>query len=891
MKDNSPVKKHHSRCSTLLTAVVFSLLLISGITSAATTGTISGFTSSDNGDILVGVSVMIEGTPYGSMTDTNGEYYIPRLSPGTYSVTARMIGMGSVTKEGVTVVSDQITRIDFILEESSSGSTVIQVTEQRNLILENVPSTIHVIDRDEIETMPVAGVLDIVQRQPGITAQGGEIHVRGGRSGEVAFLLDGVSMRSPVTNAFVSSIPLSALSEASIITGGLSARYGNVMSGVVNMVSKEGGSRYEGEFHVHHGDMSVFGYENESRNYSEPSENDNYRSDCVNCELAFGGPEPITSYLLPVIGIDLPGEVRFFGACEWMRSGYDLEDSRGNWENNWQNLVNGSGRLTWRPTGGTKIWFNGHYYYRQNGWDEWTWSLYDHSAYIDEEPYLARNPDYAIPIRFEEDYGFTTGFTQMVSERSFIDFKVSWNRFCQWQRIRAEEGEYLGEGFSPSDWMFFTAFEPRVTDSTGFYHSGIHPDIWLESSNYVTTARLDYTGKLNSIMELSTGLEASYYDLYDYSAYVENWLTTYASLWEAYPYSGSAYAELSSRFSGGLVLNTGFRFDYFEPNAEMVSLDDYSFYKVPVKYHVSPRIGMTNPISDRDVFFCTYGHYFQMPNMNQMYFGTDYNASETATIVGNPDLDAQRTISYEAGLRHRFTNRASMAVSGFYKDITGLVRTSSHYSDSFGDYFQYSNDESYGSVRGMEITFLRLPGDYLSGSINYTYSVARGKYSSSTSQYEYSAQGDTIPPSEDNYLDWDQRHVASAHFSYALSQGSGPLVYGIYPLEGIELAVDCTYGSGFPYSPPSGASDIPQVNTERYPWTMQTNVKLSRRIWVNPLEFRASITIYNMFNRSNLDRIYDVAYYQSTGEPGGIMNNPGAYSPARHFLLSLDIYF
>ncbi len=891
MYENRFENNFYCRRPVMFLPVIFCLLLICGITSAATTGTVAGFVSNSSGNVLVGASIMIEDTPFGSMTDANGEYYIPRLSPGTYTVTARMVGMGSVAKEGVTVVSDQITQIDFILEESTSGETVIHVSDQRSLILENVPSTIHVIDREEIETMPVAGVLDIVQRQPGITAQGGEIHVRGGRSGEIAFLLDGVSMRSPVTNAFVSSVPLSALSEASITTGGLSARYGNVMSGVVNLVTKEGGSKYEGEFHIRHGDMTVFGYENESRNYSEPSENDNYRSDCINCELAFGGPEPITSYLLPAIGIELPGEVRFFGACEWIRSGFNLEDSRGNWENNWQNLITGSGKITWRPTGGTRIWVNCHYYYRQNGWDEWAWSLYDHPVYIDEEPYLARNPDYAIPIRFEEDYGVTTGLTQMLGERSFIDIKVSWNRFCQWQRIRTEDGGYLGEGFSPSDWIFFSAIEPRVIDSTGFYHSGIHPDVWLESSNYVTTGKLDYTSKLNTIMELSTGLEANYYDLYDYSAYIENWLTTYASLWKAYPFSGSVYAEISSRFSGGFVFNTGLRFDYFEPNAEMISPDDYELHVVSAKYQFSPRIGMTNPVSDRDVFFCTYGHYFQMPNMNQMYFGTDYNVSETTTIVGNPDLDAQRTISYEAGLRHRFSNRASMAVSGFYKDITGLVRTSSHFDASFGDYFQYSNDESHGSVRGMEITFLRLPGDYLSGSINYTYSVAKGKYSSATSQYEYSTQGDTIPPTEDNYLDWDQQHVAAAHLNYAVPRGSGPLIYGIYPLEGMELSVDWTYGSGFPYSPPSGASDIPKVNTERYPWTMQTDVRLSRRFWFNPLEFRANITIYNLLNRSNLDRIFDTVYYQNTGDPGGIIRNPGAYSPARHFLLSLDIYF
>jgi outer membrane receptor protein involved in Fe transport len=879
------------RTCRFILSLISCLLLIAGAASASTTGTIAGFVTDSSGDVLIGASVVIEGTPFGSMTDSNGEYYIPRLSPGEYTVTARMVGMGSVTIEGVAVVSGQISRMDFSLEESTSGGTVIQVSDQRNLILENVPSTIHVIDRAEIETMPVAGVLDIVQRQPGISSQGGEIHVRGGRSGEVAFLLDGVSMRSPVTNAFVSGVPLSALSEASITTGGLSARYGNVMSGVVNMVTKEGGSEYEGEFHIRHGDMTVFGYENESRNYSEPSENDNYRSDCINCEMAFGGPEPITSYLLPAIGIRLPGEVRFFGACEWMRSGYNLEDSRGNWENNWQNLINGSGKITWRPSGRTRIWVNGHYYYRQNGWDEWTWSLYDHSAYINEEPYLAQNPDWAIPIRFEEDYGVTAGLTQMLSERSFIDFKVSWNRFCQWQRIRAEGGGYLGEGFSPSDWIFFSAIEPRVADSTGFYHSGIHPDVWLESNNYVTTAKLDYTGKLNTIMELSAGLEANYFDLYDYSAYVHDWLTTYASLWKAYPYSGSAYAEVSSRFSGGLVLNTGLRFDYFQPNTDILSSDDFEVHPASAKYQVSPRIGMTNPISDRDVIFCTYGHYFQMPNMNQMYFGTDYNASETATIVGNPDLDAQSTIGYEVGLRHRFSNRSSLAASGFYKDITGLVRTSSHYDESLGDYFQYSNDESHGSVRGMELTFLMLPGDNISGSINYTYSVAKGRYSSSTSQFEYSTQGDTIPPGEDNYLDWDQRHAASAHLNYSLPRGSGPRVYGIYPVEGMELAIDWSYGSGYPYSPPSGASQMPRVNTERYPFTMQTDVKLSRRFWVDPLEFRASLTVYNVFNRSNIDRIFDTAYYQSTGEPGGIMHNPGAYSPARHFLLSLDIYF
>ncbi len=876
--------------STFFLVAAVSLLLSSPV-AGATTGTIAGVVTDESGDPLIGATVRIQGTEFGSMTDANGEYYIPRLVPGSYDVTASMVGMGSVAKEGILVVSDQITRTDFVLEQSTSGTTVIQVTEQRNLILANVPSTIHVIDRDEIETMPVAGILDIIQRQPGITPMGGEIHVRGGRSGEVAFLLDGISMRSPITNAFVSSVPLSAISEATVTTGGLSARYGNVMSGVVNLVTKEGGDDYEGELHLGYGDMTVFGYERETRNYSEPSENDNFRSGCGNCELAFGGPEPITSYLLPALGVHVPGKVRFFGAVEWMRSGYDLEDSRGYWENNWQNLLSGSCKLTWRPTGSTKIWGSGHYYYRQNGIDEWQWSRYDHPAYIQGEVFLARNPDYALPIRFEEDYGYTAGLSQMIGDRSFMDLKLSWNRFCQWQRIRDPNGGYIGEEFTPSDWVYYTAFEPRVTDSSGFYHSGIHPDVWLESSNYVSSGRLEFTGKINSIMELSSGLEANYFDLYDYSAYVHDQLTTYSSLWKAYPWSGAAYAEVSSRFSGGLVLNTGLRFDYFQPNADVLVPGELNSRPATEKYQLSPRIGMTNPISDRDVFFCTYGHYFQMPNMNQLYFGTDHAATEAASIVGNPDLEAQHTSSYEAGVRHRFSDRSSIAISAFYKDITGLVRTSSHYDQSQGQFFQYTNDESHGSVRGLEVTVLRLPGDFLSGNVSYTYSVAKGRYSSATAQYEYSMVGDTIPPGEDNYLDWDQRHVASAHLNYAVPRSEGPRILGLRPFQGLELALDWTYGSGFPYSPSSGSSEIPRVNTERYPWTMQTDVKISRRFWIDPLELRANVTIYNLFNRTNLDRIFDTGYYMETGEPGGTQNNPGAYSPARHLFFSLDVYF
>ncbi|HRY60820.1 MAG TPA: carboxypeptidase regulatory-like domain-containing protein, partial [Candidatus Fermentibacter sp.] len=218
------------------------LLSIAGTTRAGTTGSLSGTVEDSDGNPLAGASVIVEGTGLGTMTDGEGTFHIYALDPGYYSVTARMVGMTAVSKEGVRIITDQSTRADFVLDVEAAGSTVIEVRDQRSLILETVPSTIYVIDRAEMDLMPVPDLLGIIDRQPGVVSSGGVLHVRGGRAGEVAFLLDGIPVVSPVDNSFSSLLPVSAVAEASIVTGGATAEYGNAMSGVVNMALPYSGS-------------------------------------------------------------------------------------------------------------------------------------------------------------------------------------------------------------------------------------------------------------------------------------------------------------------------------------------------------------------------------------------------------------------------------------------------------------------------------------------------------------------------------------------------------------------------------------------------------------------------------------------------------------------------
>ncbi|MBN1433283.1 TonB-dependent receptor [Candidatus Fermentibacterales bacterium] len=875
--------------STLLLRLAFVAipLVLAAVSEAGTTGALAGRVSGEDGEPLPGATIVIEGTPLGAFTDQNGEFFVYAVPPGTYSVSARMVGMTTVTKQGIRILTDQTTVESFELAVSPAGHTVIQVTDRRNLILENVPSTIHVLDLTELRLMPVPDILDVLGRQPGIVTRQGAMHVRGGRPGEVAFLLDGIPSRSPLDYSYASTVPLSALSQTSLTTGGIDAEYGNAMSGVVSMVTREGGRELEGELYVRGGDMTEFGYENIARNYSEPSENDSYRSNAIDVECALGGPEPITGLLLPALGAELPGEVTVFGSLRYMRSGRDLRDSRDNWENNWQNFFSGSLKITSRPSASTRLSLLGFYNYRQSGWDEWAWSRYDEPAYIEGEPYLGGDPDYALPIRFLETGGATGSLTRMLGDDVCLDFRLNQTRFCHWRRILDPDGGYFGEAYSPGDWATVFYPTPRVADSLGFYHSGVHPDVWLESRTTVSTGKTDITVRASQDLEIKGGLESRYYDVYDYSVYLESQGDCHVSLWRAYPSSHAAYVRSTWKLGSGMVLNAGIRFDLFLPNADSYDPDGGGWSTAEAKHQISPRFGVTHPVTERDVFFATYGHYFQMPNLNQLYFGTDYNISGLYSLVGNPDLEAERTVAYEAGVRHRISETTSIALSAFYKDITGLVRTGEHYSEGFEYYYVYENDNSHATVRGFELKLLGLPEGPLSGSASYCYTIARGRYSSPLEAWQYGAGGYLIEPTTDNYLDWDQRHAATVHATLSIPRGEGPSVLGCRPLEGTEVTLDWAYGSGFPFSPPPGESLVPDINTMRYPSTTQTDLGVARSFWIGPLTLRTGVTVYNLLDARNLDRIFDAGYYLEQGDPGGPAGNPGAWSPARHLALRL----
>ena len=104
--------------------------------------------------------------------------------------------------------------------------------------------------------MPVETFLGVLTTQAGVNqGAGGELHIRGGRSNEVGYYIDGVSVANPFfTNGLAVSISNKALEEMKVVSGAFNAEYGNAMSGIVNLQVKDGGKDYHGSVSYQTGD-------------------------------------------------------------------------------------------------------------------------------------------------------------------------------------------------------------------------------------------------------------------------------------------------------------------------------------------------------------------------------------------------------------------------------------------------------------------------------------------------------------------------------------------------------------------------------------------------------------------------------------------------------------
>ncbi len=224
----------------------FSMLLFCS-TAMAQTGKIRGrVTDKNTGEPLMGVNVLLKGGDdvYGAATDLEGNYYIINIPPGIYTLNVSMIGYAKVTVNEVEISINRTTNIPVTMQQSVIEGQEVVVEAQKIKIKKDQTSTVKNIGADQIETLPVESVDQVVAMQAGVVNG----HFRGGRKTEVSYMVDGMQVNESFGGESKTiEVDPDAVQDLEVITGIFNAEYGQAMSGVVNMVTKEGGNEFRGK--------------------------------------------------------------------------------------------------------------------------------------------------------------------------------------------------------------------------------------------------------------------------------------------------------------------------------------------------------------------------------------------------------------------------------------------------------------------------------------------------------------------------------------------------------------------------------------------------------------------------------------------------------------------
>ncbi|NLH61964.1 MAG: hypothetical protein GX452_11220, partial [Ignavibacteriales bacterium] len=368
----------------------------------------------------------------------------------------------------------------------------------------------------------------------------------------------------------------------------------------------------------------------------------------------------------------------------------------------------------------------------------------------------------------------------------------------------------------------------------------------------------------------------------------------YLNNYESDPFEASGYVQDKIELPN-LVINLGVRFDYLNANAEFRAnpLDPSTMIKVESRQQISPRIGIAHPISDRTKLHFAYGHFFQNPDFQFLFENQQYDLNVREPLFGQADLDAQRTIAYEVGIAHQFTDRIGMKVAAYYKDVTGLIGTRYSFPYFEGRYVGYTVyvNEDYANMRGLEINFDIRPDRYFSGGVTYTYSVAKGSASSETEQYPGTQESTQL-----YYLDFDKTHVFNSTFTFTIPQNEGPEIFGYKLFQNMDFSLIFKMSSGYPYTP--GGRDVGFVvrNSLRSPSNYAADLMIGKEFYfTNSIRLRLFAEIFNLTDHRNILYVYsdtgDPDFTQVGGYSDEYMRDPSNYGSPRIIRLGATFRF
>jgi outer membrane receptor protein involved in Fe transport len=900
--------------------VLASLIALPPFVLAGTVGKISGkIVNEETGEPLPGVAVSIVGSKMGALTDENGEYFILNVPVGVYTLRASLIGFAPVEVTNVNVSVDLVTYSDFSLSKKALelGKTIV-VTAERPMVIKDKTTTVNITSGDDLRVMPVRGFEQLVGIQNSVVrmnsnvdirqrggreslAMAPEINLRGGRPSEVAYYVDGFSQQDPLSGNSTANINNNAIEEVAVTSGAFSAEYGHVASGIVNVTTRSGSDKYQGNVEAVTDNILI---------------GDSYDQNFYTAD--FGGPIPgmEKSYFF------LSGERRWMADRApssktkevYEKFGLDtLYENPHRMPANWLKGWSYQGKLNFELAENMKLIMNG------NGSID-NWQEYRHY-------YL--NPTYPTQVNHcprykDKNLGLNATMTHTLNPKTFYDMSVSYflterirgdgvlfDDYAAYKRELANPEYDRHDLFRQGDSIFASDLGLIPADSAGteidtfvtFYDS--YWNNFLHRKSSYIGLKGDLTSQLTSSNITKFGFDFQRHTL----RYFENLDATaleysidlinrygYDSLAEEsddlgfmnetkHPINLGVYVQ--NRFEWReFIVNAGLRFDYFDYKSLRVKNLVYPFdpsggtddqldredLEDSKKFtRLSPRLGVSFPVSDATQLHINYGKFYQRPDLVNLYVGYDFME---ARVDGgsyypfpSPNLEPEEITQYEFGINHKLGDNTMFEIVAYYKDVSGLTQIF-HQSPAYPKVYDFYSNMDYGTIKGFDFNLASRRTRRVSYDIKYSWSMAMGTGSYAQSTFNIAWKNSQGIPKTTNPLDYDQRHSIIGIFDFRTRKGDGPMLGNTHPLENFNINFVIQVASGTPYtpmriydevSPNASVQQIPtgSINSANLPWKYVVDLRLERSFMVGKYKMTPYVWVKNLLDRDNVLSVYE----------------------------------
>jgi outer membrane receptor protein involved in Fe transport len=792
-----------------------------------------------------------------AIADTDGAYRARGIRSGWHRVTARFIGYRSVVQDSVFVRSGATVTVDFSLETNPLRLDPLVVTAPVDPVLDPLATaTQQKITAEDLRELPVSSLEEAIALSAGSVGQS----YRGGRLGEESFILDGLGLKNQLDAAnggLGLRIPPDVLSEASLVTNAFSARYGQALSGMVNVVTKEPGERWQGRL----------GYETD-RPFGESG-------DLGLDRFVAQADGPVIGGVGMVAAVDVAG--RMDADPVNAPAPTEPRDPR---ISSPSILPHNSGEQ-WSALAKVTVPLWEQLTLRMLGLRTEEQNLLYDPAYkydLDLAPaqrlrgnlvtghvQYARGPQAGTPLIVDLRVGrFSREFMRgtLSDEVDYALGGITGRRFHFLGEERAR-----GQDASPDAIPGFRAPELSSASPWGvpafFVGTGSRGELgWSQFGE--TRGQLDVTVAAGDRMDLYGGAELTRQQVHTYQralGYLPVGDSVPPVAFSNFsPASAAGYLEAQLRLAD-LGITGGLRYDQFTAGSALSTESRGS------QRRLSPRFAVSTVLSGA-TFVASYGRFTQAPDYQYLVDAAFDDTTRTGRFRrGNPNLGFEDATQYEFSLRVRPTSVTSLRLGAYVKRLDGLVASVPLGIDPDSTIF---GNADAGSVKGAELLFEREMRDGFGLRLAYTLQSAKA---TATDAFLLNrlisidpSTGDTIRPARAEFpLDYDRRHTATLVVRSQIPQTFGPTLLGVRLLAGLESAAIVRYSSGLPFSRSNAAGDslIGLPNDSRLPTTATIDLLVRRPVRLGGARGGVYLDVRNMLNRRNI-----VAVRRDTGQPG-----------------------